>query len=219
MCHECSDELVDASAACARCGLPLPVAAGIPLRCPACARRPVRFDAAVRLGRYEQALRDAVLRTKHRHEEPLMRALGHLLAAQRGREIMAWRPTAVVPVPMHWTHRLARGVNGPEVVAAALARDLGLPLRRRLLRRVRRTRPQAELSPAERRRNMRRAFATARRSFAAHLPFATAGPAGHRVLLVDDVMTTCATANAAARTLRQAGAEFVAVAVLARAGE
>lgn len=209
ICHACRGELVDSAAACAQCGLALPLAAGVPLSCPACARRRVRFDAVVGLGHYERTLREAVLRSKHRREEPLTRALGRLLVAERGREIAALRPTVVVPVPMHWTHRLARGVNGPEVMAAALARELALPLKPGWLRRVRRTLPQSQLSAPQRRRNVRRAFIArpARRLAAA------------RVLLVDDVMTSGATANAAARVLRAAGAEFVAVAVLARAGE
>jgi ComF family protein len=161
------------------------------------------------LGRYEQTLRDAVLRCKHPGEEPLMVALSRLLFTERGLELAALRPTCVIPIPMHWSRRLLRGVNSPEVVARVLAKKLSVPLRPRLLRRTRPTEKQANLTAWQRKRNVRRAF----RSRIAKMP------AGARVLLVDDIMTTGATANEAARTLRRAGAEFIAVAVLARAGD
>ena len=209
MCDACRRKLVDAKPACPRCGGPLPGTGDTLLACPNCARRPARFDAVVRLGRYEQTLRDAVLRTKHREEEPLMVALSRLLAAQRGSEIAVLRLSCVVPIPMHWSRRLWRGVNGPEVVAGVLAKQLSLPMRPRLLRRTRRTRKQANLTAWQRKRNVRRAF-RARNS---------KNLAGARVLLVDDIMTTGATANEAAKTLRRAGAAFVAVAVVARAGD
>jgi ComF family protein len=179
------------------------------LACPNCARRPARFDAVVRLGRYEQMLRDAVLRVKRREQEPLTVALGQLLAAERGSDVKALRPTCIIPIPMHWSRRLWRGVNSPEIVAGVLAKELAVPMRPRLLRRRRRTEKQANLTRWQRRRNVRRAFRTRRSK---HL-------VGARVLLVDDIMTTGATANEAARTLRKGGAEFVAVAVLARAAE
>ncbi len=207
LCDACRPKLVDARPACPRCAGPLPGTGDILLSCPNCARRPARFDAVVRLGRYEQTLRDAVLRTKHQHEEPLMVALGRLLVAQRGSEIAALRPTCIVPIPMHWSRRLWRGVNSPEVVAGVLAKTLSVPIRPRLLRRTRRTQPQAHLTPWQRQQNLRRAF-RARSS---------KNLADARVLLVDDIMTTGATANEAAKTLRRGGAEFVAVAVLARA--
>ena len=209
LCADCRKNLVDARPACPRCGGPLPSTGETLLSCPNCPRRPARFDAVVRLGRYEQTLRDAVLRCKHPGEEPLMVALSRLLFTERGLELAALRPTCVIPIPMHWSRRLLRGVNSPEVVARVLAKKLSVPLRPRLLRRTRPTEKQANLTAWQRKRNVRRAF----RSRIAKMP------AGARVLLVDDIMTTGATANEAARTLRRAGAEFIAVAVLARAGD
>jgi predicted amidophosphoribosyltransferase len=109
---------------------------------------------------------------------------------------------------MHWRRRFLRGTNSAAVLAEALADKLQLPLRRRLLRRRRYTRPQFSLSPPERRANVRGAF-----SVGAGYPLQEA-----HVLLVDDIMTSGATCNEAARTLRKAGARRVTVVVAARAG-
>jgi ComF family protein len=209
LCSDCRAAVVDGRPACPRCGTPLPMADGTPLACASCRVRKSRLDAVVRLGRYEEMLRDAVLRTKHLHEEPLMRALGRLLAVERGEEILAQRPSCLVPIPMHWTRRVHRGVNGPEIIARTLAKELGLPLRTRWLYRARMTQKQANLSVAQRRLNLRGAF---RLRWPKQL-------ADARVLLIDDIMTTGATGNEAARTLRQYDIPWVAMAVLARAAD
>jgi len=133
-------------------------------------------------------------------------ALGRLLADQIQQRPDRAEFDVVLPVPMHWLRRLARGVNGPHLLAEVLAARLHLPLESRLLRCQRATRKQGTLMPTERRRNVRRAYrATPGRKLA-----------GARVLLVDDVMTTGATANEIARVLRRAGAASVSLAVLAR---
>ena len=110
-------------------------------------------------------------------------------------------------MPMHWTRRLQRGINSPEILAGCLARHLGIPLRRRLLVRCRRTFLQTEMSPPQRFRNVRAAFRVHKSPCLQ----------GARVLLVDDILTTGATCSEAAKTLKKAGAAAVVVAVLARA--
>ncbi len=134
-------------------------------------------------------------------------ALGEMLAETAGASLEASLTDVVVPVPMHWTRRTWRGANSPETIAQRLALRLAVPLRPALLVRARRTAPQASLSPNQRRANVRGAF---RAAVHPDLP-------GARVLLVDDIMTTGATLNEAAKTLVRAGAAEVMVAVLARA--
>jgi ComF family protein len=114
----------------------------------------------------------------------------------------------IMPIPMFWGRRLRRGKNCPETLAECLSQSLGVPMRRGLLVRHRNTLPQNNLTPAHRFKNMRGAFRVRRPTIVA----------GARVLLVDDVLTTGATCSEAAKTLKQAGAETVAVAVVARAG-
>ena len=103
----------------------------------------------------------------------------------------------VVPIPLHWHRRLSRGYNQAEAIARPLARQLGLPLVH-ALRRRRPTRPQAQLNRRQRDTNLRLAFAIRRRHCA------TIG--ARRLLLVDDVVTTGATMEAAARVLIRHGA-------------
>jgi predicted amidophosphoribosyltransferase len=113
----------------------------------------------------------------------------------------------VAPVPMHWRRRLAHGTNSAAVLGEVLAKRLRKPLAERLLRRHRNTLPQFDLSPSERRENVRGAFAV-RKGYSIEKT---------HVLLVDDIMTSGATCNEAARMLRRAGAGRISVIVVARA--
>jgi ComF family protein len=122
------------------------------------------------------------------------------LALPRGRQF-----DAVVPVPLHWRRRWTRGFNQSELLAQAIARRCGAPVVNALTRR-RATSAQAGLTHAARRQNVAHAF-QARPSRRIE---------GKRVLLIDDVMTTGATAAACARALRRAGAQSVTLLALAR---
>jgi ComF family protein len=114
---------------------------------------------------------------------------------------------AVVPAPLHWRRRWDRGFNQAELLARQVSRLTGIPLDRRLLR-TRPTPPQAGLTAAERRTNVRGAFAAAGDKAAIR---------GKKLIVVDDVMTTGATLEACARALKRAGAADVAALALARA--
>jgi len=109
----------------------------------------------------------------------------------------------VVPVPLHRRRLAERGFNQAALLGRPLARALGVPLVTGRLVRVRPTPPQAELAAAERRDNVRGAFALRR-------------PLPDRVLLVDDVRTTGATLAEAAQTLTDAGHDVFTL-TLARA--
>jgi ComF family protein len=148
-----------------------------------------------------------VLRIKRPHDRALAVALADLLAERSAQALVAAGIEVVVPVPMHWTRRAWRGANSPETIAARLAARLRVPLATELLVRRRRTAPQASLSAPKRRANVRGAFRV--RPHADLL--------GARVLLVDDILTTGATLNEAAKTLANAGSGEITVAVLARA--
>lgn len=177
--------------------------------CPWCRKLKLRFDRAFTLGTYRDELRDAVLRLKHSGQEALSTALAEMAWDRNAETVRAAGADIVVPVPMHWWRRAVQGHNGPDLAAAFWAKRLQVDDHPRLLVRRRRTRPQAGLSPPERRSNVRNAFSL-RRGYRV---------AGARVLLVDDILTTGATCSEAARTLKRAGAASVAVVVTGRAQE
>ena len=133
--------------------------------------------------------------------EPMGRAMVSAFSALQPLEI-----DGVVPVPMHSRRMRQRGYNHAALLAAQTAARLGLPLCD-ALERVRDTRQQARLSDAERLTNLENAFAL------------SGDVAGKTLLLVDDVCTTGATANACAMTLRGGGARAVYLLCYAVAGE
>jgi ComF family protein len=176
-------------------------------RCVACREEPFGFEEALRLGPYDGVLREAILRLKWHTGEGLAELLGEVWAERDAARFRAVGAEVVVPVPLHWRRRWQRGYNQSHSVAWGLSHRLALPYHPACLRRLRNTPSQTQQTPAGRKENVRGAFGARR---GPHL-------AGRRVLLVDDVMTTGATASEAARALRTAGAARVAVAVLARA--
>jgi ComF family protein len=176
--------------------------------CRGCRSRKLLFAAARTVGPYENALRQAVLKAKHASYAPLATALGQRLAEAIINRPFHEQPDLVAPVPLHWLKRLWRKTHTAGTIAQAAARELGLPLAAGLLVCRRLLRRQAALTPPERRKNVRGAFCTSllwRHRID-----------GKRILLIDDVMTTGATAHEAARAMLAAGAAAVYVATAAR---
>jgi ComF family protein len=206
-CPACHDGVfMDVKPSCPRCAANVGPFANH-AACSHCKAAGFAFDAAVRLGLYEGALRELVLRLKHGSHEGLAELVAQEWARRQVDVFRAHHVSSVVPVPLHWWRRWQRGCNQSEALARVLAAALGVPCRSSALRRIRATTHQAGLSPAARRDNVRDAFQ----------PRRTVPLTGQTVLLVDDVMTTGSTAHEAARALRRGGAARVVVAVLARA--
>ncbi len=191
---------------CRCCGHPFEHAVpGDPL-CGACLRRRPAYDRARAALLYDEASRPLILGFKHADETHAAPAFGRWMA-RAGTELLA-AADLVVPVPLHRWRLFARRYNQAALLARALARETGLAVAVDLLVRHRKTPPQGRLAPALRWRNVRGAFAVRRRW--------RGKIAGRRVLLVDDVLTTGATAEACAATLKYAGAGAVDVLALAR---
>lgn len=206
-CQQCSAELLALTLAeyCPRCGENLSPGRTAALDgCSFCPEVMPRFSQVVRLGPYSWPLRPAIQRLKY-HGGPA--SLSHLarLLAGAVQAHLPQKPDLVLAVPMHWRRRISRGRNHALSLAAALARELALPLGDELIR-VRPTPPQVHLPASQRKINIRGAFQAVR----------TDTLSGCRVLLVDDVVTTGATADEASRVLLQAGAAEVFLAVLAK---
>ena len=208
LCEACRDLLApESTPGCRRCGATLSADGRLRQSCGWCETHRLRIDRTVVLGPYQDELRDAVLRLKRTSGEPLAAALARLFWRHRRDALEELRADWIVPVPMHWTRRLRRGVNCPDLLAAGLSQELRIPVADRLLRRCRNTLPQANLPPSKRFRNVRGAFRV-RVGYDLR---------GARVLLVDDILTTGATASEAARAMKRSGASVVGVAVVARA--
>jgi len=194
------------SPACAVCGLPFEFSAGDGALCAACIRcRPVYQRARAVLA-YDDASRDLILGFKHADRTEAAPAFGRWLA-RTGSELIA-EADLVTPVPLHWTRFWKRRYNQSALLARALAKQAGLPVIPDLLIRHRRTPSQGGLGAGGRVRNVRGAFRLNPR-------FAERAR-GARLLLVDDVYTTGATAEACARVLLRAGVGSVDVITLSR---
>jgi ComF family protein len=174
--------------------------------CGDCRSRKLLFAAARTIGNYESELRQAVLKAKLAAFEPLAIALGQRLAESIQRQPFMESPELVVSVPTHWLKRIWHQTNPASTIAHTVARELDLSYLAGALGCRRYLRRQATLTPVERRRNVRGAFYGRRKR----------ALAGKRVLLVDDVMTTGATAQEATRALLEAGVAVVYVATVAR---
>jgi ComF family protein len=207
LCAACwADVRFIAPPQCARCGMPfeLPTPAGA--LCGVCLRAPPAFGRARAVFGYEGVGRALVLGFKNADRTHGVPAFAAWLE-RAGAELLA-EAELLVPVPLHSRRLFARRFNQSALLARALSGRTGLPWAPDALRRTRPTRPQTSLSAAERAANVRGAFAArvaARRLIE-----------GRRLLLIDDVLTTGATAGACARALLEAGAAGVDVLTLAR---
>ncbi len=191
---------------CAVCGLPFDIDPGEEALCGSCAALRPDFDRARAALRYGGVARTLALRFKHADRTDLAPALSRWMVGA-GRALLT-EADVIAPVPLHRLRLFARRYNQAAVLAAAVARLSERPFAPDLLRRTRRTPSQAGLSRSARIRNQRGAFAV-RSRYAGRIR-------GARVVLIDDVMTTGATAGACARALRRAGAARIDVLTLAR---
>jgi ComF family protein len=197
---------------CAACGLPFltfdaddvgEATEGAPRRCGACLIEPPAYEYARAAGVYAGPLREALHALKFGRKRALARPLAALTLAQC-RRVLGDDVDALLPVPLSPARRRERGFNQSELIADRIGAARRLAVEPRWLRRRRDTRPQTELLADERRQNVRDAFVASRAA------------AGRHVVIVDDILTTGATVNECARTLRAIGARRVGVVTVAR---
>lgn len=205
LCRDCRAGILPLPAShCPRCALPHTAEDGSAHLCEGCLREPPPFTSVSAAGLYEDKLRLAVQRFKYRAAVDLEKTLANLLYCTLAKKT-APRPDLILPVPLHASRLRERTYNQSLLLARNLGRRQAIPVDGSLLIRTRPTPPQQGLRLKERRRNLKDAFSMTR-------PLA-----GERILLVDDVLTTGATARECGRTLLAGGASEVRVAVLARA--
>jgi len=204
LCAACRERFGQRAARCTRCALRVP--AGAPV-CGACLTDPPPYDGALAAVDYGHPWDQLIGPFKFHGALDLAQPLAAGLAD-------AWRasgrplPDALVPVPLAPARLRERGYNQAWEIARRVARAIGCKADARLVRRVRDTPHQLALPPQQRSANVHAAFAVD--------PRRAAQLAGRRVAIVDDVMTTGATAAEMARVLRAAGAAGVEAWVVAR---
>ncbi|MEQ1651417.1 MAG: ComF family protein [Hyphomicrobium sp.] len=190
---------------CDRLGLPMPYDIGGHMISAAAAANPPPFERARAVARYDGLMRELIHDLKFRDTHDARRLFGRWLC-QAGAELVA-STDCIIPVPLAPLRLLSRRFNQSQILAAEVGRQSGKPVQPLALKRIRSTAHQIGLTRRERERNVAGAFAVADR--------AVGLVAGKSVLLIDDVMTTGATASAATKALKKAGAGRVDVLALA----
>ncbi|VVN78716.1 hypothetical protein PS718_00926 [Pseudomonas fluorescens] len=205
ICVACEADMPWLGEHCQTCALPLPTAG---LTCGECLLEPPAYEQVVVPWRYDFPVDSLITRFKHNAKWPF----GHLLADVLSQYLLYRfeedlpRPDALLPVPLAGKRLRQRGFNQAAMLARWLSRQLDLPCEENVLRRIQDTSAQQDLDAKARKRNLRNAFALT----------SDANVKGRHLALVDDVLTTGATAQALARLLMNAGAARVDVYCLAR---
>jgi ComF family protein len=192
---------------CDGCGVPFEYEIGV--RCAACLARRRAFDRARAACIYDETSREPILKLKHADRADLAPLFARWLS-RAAHELIA-EADAIAPVPLHPSRLLSRRYNQAAEIARPLARMAGVPYLPDALVRRRDTATQGGKSGSGRKRNVAGAFEVRSDK--------TTRVAGRTILLVDDVLTTGATAEGCARALKAAGALRVDVAVVARVKE
>jgi len=209
LCKNCWGELLACTGAdyCQRCGRDASRYALVNGACPDCQGKQIHFDQIARSGVYKEALQTMILAFKNGRTE-LDSVLGFLANSALQGSGFVNAVELFVPVPLHWSRRLARGYNQALIIAKELKHP-SAKINTDLVR-IRYTKSQVKMpSPTQRARNVAGAFAVRRRH-----QFT-----GRALCLVDDIKTTGATLNECAKTLKEAGAEKVFALALAVAGQ
>jgi ComF family protein len=220
-CAACGEAISEAHALCAGCwsrlsfiskpycrrlGTPFAFDIGADLISPAAMADPPVFERARAVCGFDDVAREIIHRFKYRDRMELHRVMAGMMAAA-GRELVA-EADVLMPIPLHRFRIWTRRYNQAAELARLIGARSGKPVDVATLRRVKRTKPQVGLTRNERQLNLQGA-----------LRVAEGGRAridGQAVLLIDDVLTTGSTANAAARALLRAGARRVDILTFAR---
>ncbi len=191
---------------CVKCGASTLASNPFDDRCRLCFGVDLRFDRCVAIGDYRGLLQEIVVQMKRTHDEILAIRLGRLLAGQIERFEVGNNCDLVVPVPTHWLRKLKRGFHGASVIADGISQISSIRKSDDLVYCLKNTKKQGTLMNTGRFANVRGAFGVKPK----------ARIADQNILVVDDVMTSGATASEVAKTLLRAGASNVCVAVAAR---
>jgi ComF family protein len=203
LCDACLQEIVFFGCfRCTKCGIGIPLGSN-PI-CPECSNSKSPVSHTICVGPYEPPLRNMILNLKARGATSITSSLASLLAAEIRRDGRLEGDEVIVPVPSSPKTLRMRGYNHAELLANAVAKNLGLPFLPDALSKIRHTEDQASLPRLARIRNLEGCFSAKRGAVE-----------GQSILLIDDITTTGTTLRECARALKQEGAFKVSAAVLA----
>ncbi len=206
ICSICIAELKPPKHHCLRCSAPTPPGNAVaPKSCPLC-KKEWRFRNAYSLCTYRASAAKAARKMKSAHTSSLTEEIGRRLGEWFLPIATENEYDVCVPIPQHWYRRWVERYNQAEILAQAVAKTLNTPMHPRLLYRTKWAEKQGTKTIEERLRNMNGVIANHGRPCLKN----------KRVLVIDDILTSGATASDAARSLRQAGAKLVDVLTFAR---
>lgn len=210
LCLSCENDLPYLGYACRQCAIPLNTNS-VSL-CPRCQAKAPPQDHALCLFLYDAPIDQLISQLKFHQRLSYGRLLGDLMAKYLKhyyQEHPEDSPQAIIAVPLSRKRLAERGFNQAEILSRPIAKELNLPILRRVCQRNRDTPAQLSLPAKDRRRNLRDAFDIT-------LPLSVTGEAIRHIALIDDVMTTGATLESLAKTVKKSGAETVTLWSLAR---
>lgn len=186
---------------CPRCAEPYPLASCQEHLCSQCLTQPPPFEWLATAGLYHERLHDLLQQFKYHQHFRLAAPLSELILEQLQDKIDTFAPQLITPVPLHPQRLKQRGFNQAHLLAKQLATPLRCPVDDQLLIRRYPTQPLSQLTPIQRRAALRKAFDVSTRL------------TPQRILLIDDIVTTTATARACSQRLTQHGHQVAVVAV------
>ncbi|MDB6038186.1 MAG: ComF family protein [Verrucomicrobiales bacterium] len=193
---------------CSRCGLKFRGEVTESFTCSNCDEVELHFESARAAVGFTPLIQEVIHRYKYNRAVWFEPFLSRILNEAALKTVSSDTHDLIVPIPLHPLKLRQREFNQAARLARSLEVATGIPMREKLVSRMRDTRTQTTLSRKERAANMKNAFAWSARN-----PLK-----GERVVLVDDIMTTGATANSCAKILQQNGAGSVTVWTVARGG-
>lgn len=202
ICRECGDKLIYIKEPrCRKCGKQLEKAEKE--YCYDCGTKRHIYDRGTALYTYG-SIRLSLYRLKYGGRQEYAVFLGRDMAGRLGKEILSWRPDALVPVPLHFAREKKRGYNQAALLAAELGKQLDIPVLTDFVERIRDTRPQKELEGARRQNNLKKAFKIVQNDVKLNT-----------IVIIDDIYTTGSTIDAVAQACMDAGVKRVYFAALA----
>ena len=200
LCDYCHQSLPKLNHPCPLCAHPMPHAATC---CGHCLQHAPSWEALRVIAGYEQPFIHLIHRLKFHHTSEIASLLGHLFVQQLGSDAQRTNPEVLLPVPLHWWRQWQRGYNQSALIGRTLSQELAIPLDENLLKRCKATPPQSRLDRRTRKKNLRNAFILKEHHY-------------RHVALLDDVVTTGATAEAITRALLKSGVEKVEIWAICR---